>query len=306
MQDRFEHFDRGTWSTLRDATPLDLTESDIAELRGINERLDLNEVEEVYLPLSRLVNLHVQATQALTAVTDTFLRTSPVPIPYVIGIGGSVAVGKSTTARVLQTLLASWAEHPRVDLVTTDGFLYSNAELERRGLMARKGFPESYDTAALLSFLQNVKSGIAPLAAPVYSHLEYNIVPDKSVTVDRPHILIVEGLNVLQGGRSSDHRVVSDYFDFSLYVDAEPPAIKTWYIDRFLAFRETVFSDPRSYFGHYASLDPAEASAVASDLWETINEPNLETNILPTRHRANCILTKGPDHRVAKVALRKS
>ena len=216
-----------------------------------------------------------------------------------------MAVGKSTTARLLQTLLASWPEHPHVSLVTTDGFLHSNAELERRELMTRKGFPESYDTAALLTFLQDVKSGKRPVRAPVYSHLAYDVVDGEQVVIDGPDILIVEGLNVLQGGNRSEPRVVSDYFDFSLYVDADPNAIKAWYIERFLALRETVFMDPNSYFQHYAELGEDEAIAVASDLWDTINAPNLETNIAPTRTRANCILTKDETHRVETVALRR-
>ena len=305
MTDRFEHFDRGSWAALRDATPLTLTEDDIEEVRGINERLDLDEVEQIYLALSRLINLHVVATRSLTTVTHTFLGTAPRPLPYVIGIGGSVAVGKSTTARLLQTLLASWPEHPHVALVTTDGFLHSNAELERRELMTRKGFPESYDTAALLTFLQDVKSGKRPVRAPVYSHLAYDVVDHEQVVIDGPDILIVEGLNVLQGGNRSEPRVVSDYFDFSLYVDADPNAIKAWYIERFLALRETVFMDPNSYFQHYVELGEDEAIAVASDLWDTINAPNLETNIAPTRTRANCILTKDETHRVETVALRR-
>ena len=305
MTDRFEHFDRESWATLRDATPLTLTEHDIEEVRGINERLDLDEVEQIYLALSRLINLHVVATRSLTTVTHTFLGTAPRPLPYVIGIGGSVAVGKSTTARLLQTLLASWPEHPHVALVTTDGFLHSNAELERRELMTRKGFPESYDTAALLTFLQDVKSGKRPVRAPVYSHLAYDVVDHEQVVIDGPDILIVEGLNVLQGGNRSEPRVVSDYFDFSLYVDADPNAIKAWYIERFLALRETVFMDPNSYFQHYVELGEDEAIAVASDLWDTINAPNLETNIAPTRTRANCILTKDETHRIETVALRR-
>lgn len=304
MTDRFEHFDRESWAALRDATPLTLTEDDIEEVRGINERLDLDEVEQIYLALSRLINLHVVATRSLTTVTHTFLGTAPRPLPYVIGIGGSVAVGKSTTARLLQTLLASWPEHPHVALVTTDGFLHSNAELERRELMTRKGFPESYDTAALLTFLQDVKSGKRPVRAPVYSHLAYDVVDGEQVVIDGPDILIVEGLNVLQGGNRSEPRVVSDYFDFSLYVDADPNAIKAWYIERFLALRETVFMDPNSYFQHYVELGEDDAIAVASDLWDTINAPNLETNIAPTRTRANCILTKDETHRIETVALR--
>ena len=306
MRDRFEHFDRAAWSRLRDSTPLTLNEADVAELRGITEHLDLDEVEQIYLPLSRLISLHIQATQGLAAVTDTFLGTAPAQLPYVVGIGGSVAVGKSTTARLLQKLLSSWSEHTDVDLVTTDGFLYPNAELERRDIMHRKGFPESYDTAALLAFLQDVKSGAEHVDAPVYSHLAHDIVPSEKVTICRPQVLIVEGLNVLHGSGRPDHRVVSDYFDFSLYVDAEPESIKSWYVERFLALRDSVFTNPLSYFRHYADLDTDEAIAVASDLWDTINAPNLEENILPTQHRAHCILSKAADHRVARVSLQKS
>ena len=305
VRDRFDHFDREEWSQLRDATPLTLEETEIAELRGMNEHLDLSEVEQIYLPLSRLINLHVLATRSLATVTQTFLGTPPAQTPYVIGIGGSVAVGKSTTARLLQTLLASWPQHARVDLVTTDGFLYPNAQLEQMGLMTRKGFPESYDTAALLSFLQDIKSGRKPTQAPVYSHLEYDITPDAQITVTDPDILIVEGLNVLQGNSRSDHRVVSDYFDFSLYVDADPEAIKNWYVQRFLTLRERVFVNPRSYFRNYALLDTAEAIAVAEQIWDDINAPNLMENIAPTRFRANCILVKEADHRVGEVALQR-
>lgn len=306
MRDRFEYFDRVEWAALRKSTPLSLDEEDIEKLRGVNEHLDLDEVEQIYLPLSRLINLHVIATRSLSSVAHTFLGTAPTRVPYIIGIGGSVAVGKSTTARLLKTLLANWPEHQRVALVTTDGFLYPNVELTARGLMNRKGFPESYNTAALLEFLQKVKSGKRPIAAPVYSHLQYDVVPDSEIRIDDPDILIVEGLNVLQGGSRDEHRVVSDYFDFSLYVDAEPAAIKTWYIDRFLALRDQVFSDPQSYFRHYADLQEQEAIAIATDLWDTINAPNLESNIAPTRFRASCILTKSDDHRVAEVALQRN
>lgn len=305
VQDRFEHFDRTSWSKLRESTPLTLSEADIAALRGINEHLDIQEVEEVYLPLSRLLNLHVRATQQLAAVTDTFLGTDAVAVPYVIGIGGSVAVGKSTTARVLRTLLSNWSDHAEVALVTTDGFLYPNAELKRRGLMERKGFPESYDTAALIAFLQDIKSGRPELQAPVYSHLEYDVVSGRTIEVDAPDILIVEGLNVLQGNNRADHLVVSDFFDFSLYVDAHPEAIKSWYVERFLTLRTTAFADPRSYFGHYADLDTAEAIEIAGGIWDRINAPNLEINISPTRQRAHCILTKGDRHVVERIALQK-
>ncbi len=269
------------------------------------EHLDMNEVEEVYLPLSRLLNLHITKTEQLAAVADTFLGTDPAPVPYIIGIGGSVAVGKSTTARVLQSLLQSWDDHPNVGLLTTDGYLYPNAELERRGLMERKGFPESYDTAALIGALQAVKSGEPVVSTPIYSHLEYDIMPGAVNEIRQPDVLIVEGLNVLQGNPTSSNLFVSDFFDFSIYVDADEALIKQWYIDRFLGFRASVFSNPRSYFLHYASLDTEEAIEVAGGIWESINAPNLRSNIAPTMHRARCILTKGEGHRVTQVAIQK-
>lgn len=301
----FESFTRTEWSALREATPLTLSRDDIETVRGINERLDMHEVEEVYLPLSRLLNLHIRATQQLAAVTDIFLSTPPAPIPYVIGIGGSVAVGKSTTARVLQTLLSHWPTHPKVDLVTTDGFLFSNAELERRGLMTRKGFPESYDTGALIEVLRQMKSGSSHVAAPVYSHLVYDIVPEERVILEQPDVLIVEGLNVLQGNSTPGNQFVSDFFDFSIYVDAEEPTIKSWYVERFLTLRESVFQNPDSYFRHYADLTEEAAKEVASGIWEAINAPNLRENIAPTRQRSRCILTKGENHRVERVQIQK-
>ncbi len=282
-----------------------LSNDELVAIRGINERLDTDEVEDVYLPLSRLLNLHITAIQQLAAVTDTFLTTEPAPVPYIIGLGGSVAVGKSTTARVLQTLLSRWPDHPNVGLITTDGFLYPNAELERRGLMRRKGFPESYDTAALLDVMRAVKSGDPDVVAPVYSHLSYDIVPDQHITIRQPDVLIVEGLNVLQGNQGSSSLVVSDFFDFSIYVDAEEAIIKQWYVDRFLALRDSVFANPDSYFRHYSGLNTEEATTVATELWDGINAPNLEQNIAPTRQRANCILTKGENHRVEWVSLQK-
>lgn len=282
-----------------------LASSDIDRLRGINEHLDLNEVEEVYLPLSRLLNLHITKTQQLAAVADTFLGTDPAPVPYIIGIGGSVAVGKSTTARVLQSLLSNWDDHPRVGLLTTDGYLYPNAELQRRGLMDRKGFPESYDTSALISALRAVKSGQPVVETPTYSHLEYDIVPGETYEVRQPDVLIVEGLNVLQGNPTSSNLFVSDFFDFSIYVDADETLIKQWYIDRFLAFRESFFANPLSYFRNYASLDTEEATTTAVSIWESINAPNLRSNIAPTKHRASCILSKGDRHQVTSVSIQK-
>lgn len=306
MNERFDDFTRAQWSELRDATPLTLSAADIEALRGINDALDIDEIAEIYLPLSRLLNLHVVATQGLSIVTDTFLGTPPAKVPYVIGIGGSVAVGKSTTARVLRRLLSNWEDHPNVSLVTTDGFLFSNEELTRRGLMDRKGFPESYDTTSLLEFLQRVKSGASNIDAPLYSHLQYDIVPGEVVRVNNPDVLIVEGLNVLQGNSKADHLMVSDFFDFSIYVDADRDLIKDWYIERFLSLRSTVFEDPRSYFGHYSQLDDDEARHTAANIWESINAPNLRQNIEPTRNRATCILVKGPNHRVESIRLRKS
>lgn len=306
VHDRFDEFNRAQWSELRDTTPLTLTAADIEALRGINDALDIDEVAEIYLPLSRLLNLHVAATQRLSIVTDTFLRTPPEAVPYVIGIGGSVAVGKSTTARVLRTLLANWEDHPNVALVTTDGFLLPNQELERRGLMERKGFPESYDTAALVNFLQEVKSGKGDIDAPVYSHLRYDVVPEQAIRVDKPDVLIVEGLNVLQGSSKTTDLMVSDFFDFSIYVDADRDLIKAWYIERFLSLRSTVFDDPQSYFVHYSHLDDDAARLTAETIWETINAPNLRRNIEPTRDRATCVLTKSRNHRIENIRLRKS
>jgi type I pantothenate kinase len=305
-------FDRDAWARLRQATPLTLTETDLAELRGINEQVSLGEVEAVHLPVSRLLNLHVAATQALRTATDTFLGSPPRATPYVIGIAGSVAVGKSTFARILQALLARWPAHPRVDLITTDGFLLPNRVLETRHALDRKGFPESYDLRQLVEFMARVKGADGPVRAPVYSHQAYDIVPGEFQVVDRPDIVIVEGLNVLQtgeGGRGRDTtrpRVfVSDFFDFSIYLDADEADIERWYVERFLALRETVFRDPRSYFHRYATLTDAEAVATARGIWRRINGVNLRENIAPTRDRARLVFEKGPDHRVRRVRLRR-
>lgn len=297
-------FSREEWAALRASTPLPLTETDLATLRGINEEVSLDEVANIYLPLSRLLNLYVSAIQALHKATDTFLGHLPAKVPYIIGIAGSVAVGKSTMARILRALLSRWPDHPKVDLLTTDGFLYPTAALEKRGLMNRKGFPESYDQRSLVRFLREIKSGKPEVSAPVYSHLIYDIVPGASQKVCQPDVLIVEGLNVLQSGHGSTI-FVSDFFDFSIYIDAEEEIIESWYVARFHKLRETVFRNPDSYFNRYANLTYEEGTAQARSIWGEINEPNLRKNILPTRERAQLILRKDADHSVQEVRLRK-
>ncbi|MEL7062021.1 MAG: type I pantothenate kinase [Acidobacteriota bacterium] len=302
----FLRFDRAAWKPLRAATPLTLDEDDLEAVRGINEDISLAEVEAIYLPLSRLLNLYVGATQQLHSATDTFLGRHHAKVPYVVGIAGSVAVGKSTTARLLQLLLSRWPNTPKVDLVTTDGFLHPNRVLEARGLMERKGFPESYDAAKLLRFVAAVKGGVAEVSAPVYSHQTYDLVEGEAQQVRTPDILILEGLNVLQTGDGMPARIfVSDYFDFSIYVDAPADVIERWYIDRFLTLRETVFTDPDSYFHRFAAMSDAEAVAFAREIWMTINGPNLKRNIEPTRERADLILEKGAEHSVRSVRLRR-
>lgn len=280
-----------------------LTVADIERIRGINVELSMAEVEDIYLPLSRLLNLYVRASQQLFSVTDTFLGKPTHPVPYVIGIAGSVAVGKSTTARILQELLARWPDHPRVDLVTTDGFLFSNAVLENRDLTLRKGFPESYDRRRLLEFVSDLKAGVDEVRAPMYSHQLYDILPGEMRSVRRPDILILEGLNVLQGGGPGTH--VSDYFDFSIYVDAEPSDIEDWYVARFLTLRDTAFRQPDNYFHRYAELDDLTAEAEARRIWKEVNLVNLDENILHTRERATLILEKRSDHAVERVRLRR-
>jgi type I pantothenate kinase len=306
---RYLNFDTREWARLRAQTPLTLSEEELARLRGINENVSLAEVTEVYLPVSRLLNLYVVASQAEHAVIDTFLGSPVTKIPYIIGVAGSVAVGKSTTSRVLQALLARWPNHPKVDLITTDGFLFPNRVLEERGLTERKGFPESYDLRRLIQFLADVKSGAGAVTAPVYSHLVYDILPSDVQTVNRPDIVIVEGLNVLQTtatrSQSAAHVFVADFFDFSIYVDAEEASIESWYIDRFLKLRETRFRDVNSYFHRYAALSDGEAVVRAREIWQQINGVNLRENILPTRDRAHLILEKALDHTVRSVRLRK-
>ncbi|MGZ4699967.1 MAG: type I pantothenate kinase [Ilumatobacteraceae bacterium] len=303
---RYLKFRRDEWAELRAATPLTLGEHDLDSLRGINESIDLDEVAAVYLPLTRLLNLYVSATQQLHRVSGEFLGTSSPKVPYIIGIAGSVAVGKSTFARILQALLAHWPDHPKVDLVTTDGFLYPNKVLDERGLMNRKGFPESYDTRRLLQFLREVKSGAPVASAPMYSHVVYDIVEGQTIDVSQPDIVILEGLNVLQvGPPGGAAEFVSDYFDFSIYIDAEESHIEEWYVQRFMKLRDTIFQNPDSFFRHYADLSHDEAVDVAKLIWREINGKNLRENIAPTKSRAALLLRKGRDHRVTDVSLRR-
>jgi type I pantothenate kinase len=302
-------YTRDEWAALRADTPMPLAEAELENLGGLTERVSTQEVIEIYLPLSRLLNLYVEALQELHGAATKFLRKGDGKMPFIVGLAGSVAVGKSTTGRVLQALLARWPSHPSVELVPTDGFLFPNAVLEERRLMGRKGFPESYDLPALLNFLADVKSGRERITAPVYSHLVYDVLPDQAIVIERPDIVIVEGLNVLQPAKlPKDGEAipfVSDFFDFSIYIDAADALIESWYVERFLRLRQTAFRDPASYFHRYATLSEDEARTTGLSLWRSINLLNLRENILPTRQRADLILRKGEDHAVESVALRK-
>jgi len=306
----YVELDRSAWAALAESMPLPLSAEEVERLRGLGEELDLDEVSDVYLPISRLLSLYVRHVGALHDATEQFLGArQPERTPFVIGVAGSVAVGKSTTARLLKELLGHWPEHPDVALVTTDGFLHPNVELERRGLLERKGFPESYDRRALMKFVIDIKSGKDEVSAPIYSHLAYDVLPDEQLTVKRPDIVLIEGLNVLQQARrTADGRIslaVRDFFDFSVYVDAATPDIRRWYTERFQRLRETAFRDPASYFHRYARLSDADAVTEAERIWDSINGPNLTGNILPTRSRATLVLRKDADHSVRYVRLRK-
>jgi type I pantothenate kinase len=305
----FRRFARDEWAALRADTPMTLTQEDLNEVRSLNDRIDLDELEAVYLPMSRLLNLYVQASQKLFHASNMFLHRHDLKVPYVIGVAGSVAVGKSTSARILRRLLSRWPSHPKVDLVTTDGFLMPNTVLQREGLMNRKGFPESYDLQRILRFMADIKSGERDVEAPLYSHLTYDVLPDKTQVVDQPDILIIEGINVLQTGRPPrDGRGIpntSDFFDFSIFIDADEADLKDWYIERFFTLKNGAFQDAQSYFHRYAALTDDEAKTTATRIWSSINLLNLRENILPTRPRADLVLRKGADHKVRSVFLRK-
>ena len=301
----FNEISRADWAELGNTTDLPLTEAEIQQIRGLGDFLDIKEVKDVYLPLSRLLNLYVAEHQKLHQATSNFLGSQSGRVPFIIGVAGSVAVGKSTVSRLLKELLSRWEGTPQVELITTDGFLYPNEELEKRGIMHRKGFPESYDRLALLKFVADIKSGAAETTAPVYSHLSYNIVPGETATVTRPDVLIIEGLNVLQSPGTGQDVALSDFFDFKIYVDAATENITEWFLNRFYKLRESAFTNPASYFHRYAEMDVEKALARANEIWSTINLPNLVENILPTRSRATLVLQKGSNHQVERVLLRK-
>lgn len=302
----FVEISRSDWAALGQNTELPLTEAEITQIRGLGDFLDLKEVTEVYLPLSRLLNLYVTEAQKLHDVTSNFLGERAKRTPFIIGVAGSVAVGKSTVSRLLKEMLSRWETTPKVALITTDGFLYPNAELEKRNLMHRKGFPESYDRLALLKFVADIKSGAESVAAPVYSHLSYDIVADEQVTIESPDVVIIEGLNVLQSPGQDQDVALSDYFDFKIYVDADVAYVTEWFLNRFKQLREGAFTNPKSYFHKYAEMDFDKALERANEIWQTINLPNLVENIQPTKSRATLVLRKGENHAVESVLLRKS
>lgn len=302
----FLSFDRQRWAELRKSVPLTLTEQDLKPLLGINEELSIDEVRTIYLPLVRLINYYIDENIRRQNVLRRFLGEQSTNVPYIISIAGSVAVGKSTSARILQSLLSHWPQQRKVDLITTDGFLHPLAYLQEHNLLHKKGFPISYNTPKLIRFLADIKSGKPNVTAPIYSHLTYDIIPDQFNVIDQPDILILEGLNVLQPNRNQANELfVSDFVDFSIYVDAEEDLLKEWYIHRFLKFRQSAFSDPNSYFKHYANLSEQEAVTTAGKIWDEINGLNLKENILPTRERADLILKKGANHEVELVRLKK-
>jgi type I pantothenate kinase len=305
----YHHFTKAQWAALRADEPMTLDAADIRRLRALNDPISLEEAEEIYLPLSRLISLYVEATQGLHRAATRFLEAEDRKVPYIIGVAGSVAVGKSTTSRILRALLQRWRSSPRVELVTTDGFLFPNATLEELGLMERKGFPESYNRSRLIAFLSDVKSGQPELQVPVYSHLHYDIVPGEQLTIARPDILIVEGLNILQPGElPRDGKPIlfaSDFLDLSIFIDADEQDLRTWFMERFRALRKTAFANPESFFHRLSQMETAEAEAFGLGAWDRINLPNLVDNILPTRSRADLVLTKAADHSVERVALRK-